>query len=319
MTPHAPLHDLAHRQDHVVSRSQLTALGVSPATIRWNAGRNWRVLLPRIYLLSPERPTQHQRLRAALLWGGEGAVLAGPSAARLHGIRSTDPGLVVQLLVPAPKRSRRAGYADARRTLLEDTPALVDGLPVSSVARAAVDATLLTRTPRDREAILVEAVQRRLTTVDALAEWAYRLRARDAPTVLAALEAAASGAWSVPEHELLTLLGRSTSLPEPWPNPSLHTVDGARLTAPDVWFDDVALAVMVHSHRHHSQGDDWDATVAADADLVASGAVVVGVTPRQIRHQPDAVLRRVEQAHRTAAARPRPPLRATRRTSQEAS
>ncbi|MBR7742985.1 hypothetical protein KC207_06755 [Phycicoccus sp. BSK3Z-2] len=306
MLPTTTLDDLLRHQDRVLTRSQLTACGVSAAAIRWNAGRNWRVLLPRVYLLSRESPTEWQRHRAALLWAGPGAVLSGPTAAALHGIRSAGPGPQVRLLVPAPKRSRQAGYATARRTCLEDRTTRRDGLQVSSVARSAVDAAVLARGPRAREAILVEAVQRRLTTVDDLAEWVYRLRVRDAASVLLALEAAASGAWSVPEHDLLALLARSSTLPEPWANPRLRTRGGLRLTTPDVWLDDVGLAVMVHSHRHHSQGDEWDDTVAADSDLVAAGVVVVGVTPRQVRRSPDAVLRRIERAHAVAADRPHP-------------
>ena len=164
--------------------------------------------------------------------------------------------------------------------------------------------------------MFIEAVQRRLTTLEALAEWVYRLRPRDAAAVLVALQAAGSGAWSVPEHELLALMRTSTVLPQAWPNPRLHDAAGLRLTTPDAWLDDVAMALMVHSRRYHSTGEDWDATVSADADLVAAGVVVVGVTPRQIRSEGRAVLARIEQAWLTACSRPRPPVTASHATAQ---
>jgi hypothetical protein len=42
------------------------------------------------------------------------------------------------------------------------------------------------------------------------------------------------------------------------------TTGDHRLPTPDGWFDDVALAVQVHSRRHHAGELDWEATVAAD-------------------------------------------------------
>jgi hypothetical protein len=110
----------------------------------------------------------------------------------------------------------------------------------------------------------------------------------------------------VPESEVLELVAGSPVLSTAWANPWLGRPDGSALTAPDVWFDDVAMAVMVHSRRYHAEPDDWDDTVEADADLVAAGVVVVGVTPRRIRNDPSRVLRRLENAYHAAAARPRP-------------
>jgi hypothetical protein len=89
----------------------------------------------------------------------------------------------------------------------------------------------------------------------------------------------------------------SQALPAPWANPGLTTADGRSLTTPDVWFDDVAMAVMVHSRRYHSSPDDWDDTVDADGDLTTAGVVVAGVTPHRIRTSPNEVLRRLERTH----------------------
>ena len=298
---------LISRQDGVVSRAQLVAGGVSPAAVRWNSGRAWRVLLPHVVILTREAARPRQRLVAGLLWAGDHSVLAGATAAAEHGITTADPRGRVHLVVPAPLSSRRVGFAEARRTLLHDD-GTVDRGPVrlSSPARAAVDAARAEHTEGARSAILIEAVQRGLASVDDLAEWVHRLRTRDAAALRRPLEHAASGAWSVPESELLGLVARSRVLSPAWANPWLERPDGSALTAPDAWFDDVAMAVMVHSMRYHSEADDWDATVESDADLVAAGVVVAGVTPRRIRSDPTAVLRRLERAYLAAADRPRP-------------
>ena len=89
---------------------------------------------------------------------------------------------------------------------------------------------------------------------------------------------------------------------------------GRPLTTPDLWIDDVGLAIMVHSHRYHSQGDDWDRTVEADDHLRALGIEVVGVTPRRITSAPGDVTSRILAAYARARARPRPDVHATPRS-----
>ena len=310
----AEVRDLLARQDGVVTRSQLVAHGVSEAAIRWNAGRAWRVLLPQVHLVSREQPSPRQRQIAALLWAGPKSVLSGTTAARIHGITTADPRDRVDVLVPAPQGSRRSGFAHVRRTLLADAAIVTRGpIRLSSPARAAVDAARVARTHDARAAILIEAVQRRLTTLEDLSEWVHRLRPRDAAALHAPLAEAASGAWSVPESELLGLVATSTVLPRAWANPRLVSGTGGHLTTPDAWFDDVAMAVMVHSRRFHSEADDWDDTVDKDGDLVAAGVVVAGVTPHRVRTSPTEVLRRLERTHAAAAARPRPDVVATPR------
>ena len=95
-----------------------------------------------------------------------------------------------------------------------------------------------------------------------------------------------------------------------WANPQLW-VGNRRLPTPDGWFDDVALAVQVHSRQFHSGHLDWEATVGADAEFVEHGIPVLAVTPRQIARSPDDVVARIERAHAAASLRPRPLVVAT--------
>lgn len=126
-----PAQALLARQDNVITRAQLLQHGLSYPTIRWNAGRGWRVVLPHVFCVARERPTTRQRQIAALLWAGPGSVLAGATAARLHGATSADPLSTVHVLVPAPRGSRTSGFAEVRRTLLHDAGTVTRG-PCSS-------------------------------------------------------------------------------------------------------------------------------------------------------------------------------------------
>lgn len=112
------------------------------------------------------------------------------------------------------------------------------------------------------------------------------------------------------------LLRRSRSLPPAWANPELKDAQGKLLTTPDLWIDDVGLAIMVHSREYHEADLDWDRTVEKDTDLSACRIVVVGVTPGSIARDPGRVLARVEAAHaRALISGYRPNVTATRRTS----
>jgi hypothetical protein len=109
----------------------------------------------------------------------------------------------------------------------------------------------------------------------------------------------------VPEADLAALVSASTVLPTMWANPVLR-VGEVRLPTPDGWFDDVGLAVQVHSKRYHAGELDWEKTVSGDGAFAEHGVALVAVTPRQISSQPAAVLARIERAYEQAARRPRP-------------
>jgi hypothetical protein len=97
-----------------------------------------------------------------------------------------------------------------------------------------------------------------------------------------------------------------------WANPVLR-VGALRLPTPDGWFDDVALAVQVHSRQYHSGELDWEKTVSGDGVFAEHGIPLVAVTPRQIAREPPVVLRRIERAYEQASKRPRPAVIAHQR------
>lgn len=147
----------------------------------------------------------------------------------------------------------------------------------------------------------IAAVQQRLVRAGDVLHWIEVRRPNGRLRLRAALDEAMAGVWSVPEGDLLRLLGSSSVLPKVMANPELHDDQGRRLTTPDVWIDDVALGVMVHSRQYHAGALEWEATVESDGDLAAARVVVVPVTPGSIEREPVRVLERVERAYLEAA------------------
>jgi hypothetical protein len=304
---------LLTEQRGLASTDQLRRAGLSAAAIRRRLERHWRLILPRVVSASYDAPDPHQRIVAAALYGGSGAVVTSTAAAAWHGITAADGARVVHLEVPCPRDPRGAGFVLVRRTTRPDHrawprgPALIAS-PARAVATAAADAG-----HRDRAlAIVLEALERRIITPGAL-----RHEIESGPRVgsalaRAALQEAESGAWSVPEVDLGGLIDASGVLPPGWANPELISADGVRLPCPDYWFDDVALAVQVHSRRFHSGALDWEQTVMSDGVYAEYGVITVAVTPVAIRRGPDQVRRRLERAYLAALTRPRPPVIARR-------
>jgi len=122
------------RQAGVITRDQARAAGLAADAIdRRLAARQWVPLHPRVYLDGSHRLTDEARVRAALLWAGEGAVLSGPAAAWWHGLV---PALAGPVAVTVPRRRGprpRPGVTVRRRDVADADRAMCRGVPVTAV------------------------------------------------------------------------------------------------------------------------------------------------------------------------------------------
>ena len=300
-------------QSHLATRRQLLALGVTRATIDWHIGRTWRYALPCVVQARAGDLDSAGRHVAALLYAGDGALLAGPTAATYFGLRGLPADPQVHVLVSGRQRERRVRWVQVHRSAVtEPRPLKAGERRWTSKARAVLDAARWADADDEGRAVVIQAVQRRIVRLEDLARELDRGPRQGSARLRVALAEAGQGSWSVPEADLLGMLARSRILPAPMLNPRLHA-GKERLIRPDVWFDDVGLAVMVHSWQYHAEGDNWSATVERDGELSSHGVTVVGVTPRALRKGPDRVMRCIERAYTSARARPRPDVIATPR------
>jgi hypothetical protein len=289
---------LAEERRGLLTTAELRGAGVSAATLRWHLGRTCSAVLPGVVALFTGALDPAQRLLAGQLWAGPQAQLASLTAARWHGFDVPDDG-VVRLLVGVGSNSRREGFAVRRRTTrLDPHPWARGSLTVCSRARALIDAA---RELRDAEAVrqlLVTATQQRQVRERDLRHELEAGAVRGSATVRRALDDVATGAWSLPEAEVLRELATSTVLPRVFPNPVLIARDGTVLPSPDFWLDDVGLAGQVHSRQYHLRDEQWEVTVERDTLLGEYGVPVLAVTPAGFRRDPRAFRERVERAYR---------------------
>ena len=169
--------------------------------------------------------TEQQRLWAALLWGGPGAVLAGLTAARLDGLdgfpgRGLAADQPIHLLVPSDRSVRKK--SSGLPVVLHYSIALgeEDIHPLrqprrTRIARSLVDAAAWMGTDRGAQAVLAAGVQQRLVRVaDLTAIVARNQRLPRRAIVKATLDDIAGGAQALSELDFTRLLRRHR-LPEP--------------------------------------------------------------------------------------------------------
>jgi very-short-patch-repair endonuclease len=196
------------RQAGVITRGQALAAGLSRDAVDHRLRRRWwRPLHPQVYLARGHRHDDEVRVRAALLWAGEGAVLSGVAAAWWYGMVEQLP-VVVGVTVPHRRRPRpRRGVAVRRRELAVDDLTVHRGLPVTALPLTALEAAVELGGPGSL--FLDRALQRRVTFPAVYEAYCRNLGTRGSATAARMLVAAADRSASVAERLLDRVLRES--------------------------------------------------------------------------------------------------------------
>lgn len=205
---------------------------------------------------------------AGLRFAGPAAVLAGPTAAHLHGCTAAAP-TPVDLLVPYEHPRRSApGLVVHNGTVPDEDRTTLDGLPVLSLERVVTD-LLCRRRPHDALAVTDEALalvepherERFRATV------AARLATRSDPrgTVRGArLLALATGRAESPAESRLLFRVVDAGFPVPEVNWSLPGIDGREVHRLDLAWPALRVAVEHHGYAAHVGRTEQDAARAED-------------------------------------------------------
>ncbi|WP_166354909.1 type IV toxin-antitoxin system AbiEi family antitoxin domain-containing protein [Phytoactinopolyspora limicola] len=117
------IEQLALLQDGIVCRWQLLRAGLSPRAIehRLRDGGPWRRIVRGVYATFTGPLSDLHKLRAAILYAGPGARIAGAWACWMHGL-SYGPARDARIVVLVPWRSRRSssGFVQLTRIVAAD-------------------------------------------------------------------------------------------------------------------------------------------------------------------------------------------------------
>lgn len=288
---------LCERQAGVITvESAISFLG--RPTVRWRlASGRWQRTSGAVLVTHSGPLTDQQRLWAAVLAGGDGAVLAGLTAARLDGLTGFSDTRT-HVLVPASRRVRKVlpGVATHRSRLLGYTEVHPVRLPPRTrLGRSLVDAASWAATDRLARAILAAGVQQRLISVaelSAIVERSQRVARR--AMMRATLADVAGGAEALSELDFCDLV-RRYHLPEP--DRQVRRVDGEGYR----WLDAVwewARLVAEIDGRWHMDVPAWWADMQRDNALTVDGYRVLRFPAFAVRDHPKVVADQIATALR---------------------
>lgn len=291
------LTELARSQAGVVSRQQLTALGVEDRIVaRRDLAGLWRTVGPRVVAVHRGDLGRDGRWWAAVLHASEvesaeppTAALSGPTALEaggLTGFEARDVHVVVEHgreVDDLHVGSLSVIVHETRLFRMDDIHPILRPARLR-LARAVVESAsnVVRDQPGRARSLLAAAVQQRLLRGDDLRVVAAGRRTLPGRRlILETISDAQGGAHSLPEMELLRGLRRA-GLPEPRRQRKLQRADGTWYLDAD--FADYLVTVEVNGLQHYEQtlreADDFRRAV-----LQIGGRIVVDLSSYAVRHE----------------------------------
>jgi len=285
---------LAARQHGVVTRQQLTELGLGPTGVRARLRTRRLIALHRgVYAVGHARLRREGRWYAAVLACGPGAVLSHADAAAMWQIRaSSSPS--IHVTVPSRNgRKRRPGIRIHRpRRLAPEEVTAIDGIPVTTVARTLLDLADVLKGQGLKRAI-DEADYLRLLDMTSLTAVVDRNPGRRAARLLALAKAPAERTRTQLEARALGIVERH-ELPKPKVN---HPLLGYEI---DLLWPEAKLAVELDGYGAHGTRKAFQADRERDRRLIAAGYRPIRFTNEDLKDG-SAVARELRRLLRSSA------------------
>ena len=276
------------------TRGQATVAGFSSFRIARRIERGeWRVVRGRVLALVAAPESADARDWEALLSAGPGAVLAGFSAARHHGMDPLDRRSCV--LVPRPRRvDLPPGVLVLRRSLDRDDLVIREDVMLTGQACTVIDCAFLLDEQLAAR-FLDRALQRRWITFDELTRRVQLASGRrGVQNVVRNVRALSSGARSDTERRLV--LGLRRCRLRGWScNVEVSDRDGV-IGLLDVAFPTIKLAVELDGRAWHVDPDRFQHDRIRQNRLVAAGWIVLRFTWEDVAFRLDAVLAEIRAA-----------------------
>ncbi len=294
------LEGLAASQHALFTRAQALAAGLTPRTIGGGLTRGrWLTVFRGVYRMAGAPVTPDQRLLAAVLAAGAGAVASHRSAAWLWGLSDE---LSLDVSVPKNRSPRLAGVVVHRQHMPSCSTSRRRGVPVTNPLRTMLDVAALPD-PELVDQALDRGIAARLFTPAAVeAELGRQSRSgrRGTASLRERLEhrdTSSSRPPSVLESRLVRLL-RTARLPMPHRE---YPVMGGAYRLDFAW-PEVKLAVELDGYAAHASLMAFRDDRSRQNDLVLAGWTVLRFTWKDVRDRPADVTRLIRAVMR--ASRP---------------
>jgi hypothetical protein len=266
--------------------SEVTASGIlTPYQLR----SRFRAVFPDVYAPRDAALTATQRATAAWLWTRRRGVVAGQSAAALHGAQWVDAEKPAEVLWA--NRRPPPGLRTWSDRIDDDEVEIVDGVRVTTPARTALD--IACRYPVDRAVAAIDALARathlKIADVELLAErYRGRRRIRNAHTALGLVDAGAES----PRETWLRLLVIRNGFPPPQTQIPVYDGHGVLVAVVDMGWEDIKVA-LDYEGGHHRTPDRFNKDIHRHDAVTGLGWIDIRVTSRDTE---GGIVRRLQAA-----------------------
>jgi hypothetical protein len=251
---------------------------------------NFRAVLPDVYVACDFTPGLVDRARAAWLWSHRQGVLAGVTAAALHGAKWVDDAAPVELIWTNARAPR--GVRTSATRLPPTEIGQVCELPVTTPERTAFD---IGRKPGLGRAVarldsLTRATGLKVREIEQVA--ARHRAARGLRQLERALPMIDAGSQS-PKETWLRLLLVGDGLPRPQTQIPVPGADGYPFAYLDMGWPEWMVAVEYDGDQHRTDRAQYVKDIRRIAELERMGWIIVRVVTED---RPADILRRVRDA-----------------------
>lgn len=283
---------LAAEQHGVLHSKQLSGIGLSSASVayRVRTGRLHRVRHG-VYAVGHPSLSRFGMFSAAVLGVRGLAAISAASALELWGIRPARSAIVDVITPVRTRHTEGIRYHQTRRLPIDEL-AMVERLPVTTVARTLVDLGMVLR-PLQLVRVMDEAAFRGLLNVRAVREVMRRHRTSNGYPIIAEaldLHLGGSAGFKSGSEELAYELLQAARLERPKVNGTVEAC-GERIEVDLLW-PEQRLCVEIDGHGHdraRTRRED----AARDVLLRAAGYRVLRVRASDLRHDPEQFVRAV--------------------------
>jgi very-short-patch-repair endonuclease len=278
---------IAREQHALISRAQLDDLNLTAKQINGAVrAERFELVLPNVLRLAGAPRTTEQRVAAAVLWGGPGAVASYRSAAGLWEI-DVPEGARPEISVPI-ESNPRCDDVVVHRVSSPPAQRKRRGIPTTTPERTIIDLAGVLTAPQ-LETAFESARHERLVTADSLARALHQLgtRGRRGSASLRSLLATLADdppAESALEVRVERLL-RASALPKPQRQVEVE-VDARRYRLDFAW-PELLVALECDGRRWHDFEHDrrrWSAISSA------TGYRILWATWERVRDEPDRLI-----------------------------
>lgn len=276
---------IAARQHGVFSAVQLPGITKAMVHTRITSGR-WKPIQREVFVIAGSAESWEQRLWIGLLRAGCGAVVCSRAAIALHHVKGMGRGPIDILQPECSVPNAKATTSRRTTSLPQWQVTVVDGLPVTTVARSLFDLAGLASPTRRRngwayltektvERLLDNAITQGLVSERSLMRVFLSLAGRGRPgtRLMRDLLEGRSGKYVATDSELedaFVKLVVDHDLPTPMRQVRLGSADHL-IGKVDFYYDEAKLIVEADSVAFHLQRAQMLADHQRDLELMASG------------------------------------------------